>query len=75
MLIDGVQLMIVGMGTVFAFLGLLVLMMYGSGKVVAALAPPPAAAVAVRISDEAEIAVVLAAVAAAVQAGKETAKQ
>ena len=68
MVASGVELMVVGMATVFAFLGLLVLMMHVSARVVAALQPKPQTAPALAADDDAEIAIVLAAVAAARQA-------
>lgn len=66
MLTDGVQLMVVGMGTVFAFLGLLVLLMRVSSSVIAASQPAPLLPAA-PTEDEEEIAVALAAIAAARQ--------
>jgi oxaloacetate decarboxylase (Na+ extruding) subunit gamma len=68
MLLEGVELMVVGMGTVFAFLSLLVLMMHATAKVIAAIEPAPVFAATVAGNDDGEIAVVLAAVAAARQA-------
>lgn len=62
----GVELMVVGMGTVFAFLGLLVGLMHVSARVIAALSPP-ALEQPPSDEEEAEVAVVLAAVAAARQ--------
>lgn len=67
MLAAGFELMVIGMGTVFAFLGLLVALMHVSARVIAALEPAPAARPIEPPDDEAEIAVVLAAVAAARQ--------
>lgn len=67
MLLEGVRLMVVGMTTVFAFLTLLVLAMQ-LNRVVGAMFPDPEPAAGpspVASDDEAEIAVVLAAVAAA----------
>lgn len=69
---EGFQLLVVGMGTVFAFLTLLVLLMTASGWVFRQLgpeeepAPPPASrttgvTAASAASEEAEIAAVLAA--------------
>jgi len=65
-LLEGVRLMVVGMTTVFAFLGLLVLAMHGNRLVATALypEPPPPEPGAARGPDDAAIAVVLAAIAA-----------
>ena len=70
-MLEGVQLMGIGMTTVFAFLGLLVLVMQGSAAFFrsnAHLFPEPEAPVAkkpaIEAEDQAEIAVVLAAIAA-----------
>ena len=62
---QGLMLMAVGMGTVFAFLGLLVLFMELSARIFERLAPPPAVGVAAADDQELEIAVALAAIAAA----------
>ena len=70
MLLEGVQLMGVGMTTVFAFLGLLVVAMHGSGAFFRANAhrfpdpPTPEPQPGAEIGNHSEIAVVLAAVAA-----------
>lgn len=67
---EGVQLMLVGMTTVFGFLGLLVLVMQGSAAFFRANAhlfpesEPAPTKPAIAASNDAEIAVVLAAVAA-----------
>ena len=70
-MLEGVQLMGIGMTTVFAFLGLLVLVMQGSAaffRANAHLFPEPEKPAAPRpalpANDQAEIAVVLAAIAA-----------
>lgn len=70
-MLEGVQLMGIGMTTVFAFLGLLVLVMHGSAwffRANAHLFPEPELPAAprpqVQADDHAEIAVVLAAIAA-----------
>ena len=40
MLAEGIELMVIGMGTVFAFLALLVLTMHGSAWLIATYFPP-----------------------------------
>lgn len=60
MISEGVRLMVVGMSTVFAFLGLLVLVMHGAARALAHYPDPPGAAPESG-PDDAEIAVVLAA--------------
>ena len=67
MIMAGVELMFVGMSTVFAFLGLLVVLMHASARIVAHLSPPPLVTKLADVDDDAQIAVVLAAVAAARQ--------
>ncbi len=65
MLAAGLELLVVGMGTVFAFLGLMVLLMHASARVFSALQPATAAPQTADLdNDDAEIALVLAAVAA-----------
>ncbi|MEN0067380.1 MAG: OadG family protein [Myxococcota bacterium] len=67
MLLEGVRLMVVGMTTVFAFLGILVLAMHANRAIAQAIAPeePPLEPSASPVADDdAAIAVVLAAVAA-----------
>jgi len=69
-LADGIQLLLVGMTTVFAFLMLLVGLMAGSARFfeafghrfVGAEEPPPVAQASSRVGESEEIAVVLAAV-------------
>jgi len=64
---QGLELLVVGMTVVFAFLGLLVVIMYGSAAVFQRLAPyfpdEPASGAAA-VDDAARIAAVIAAVAA-----------
>ncbi|MBX2797023.1 MAG: OadG family protein [Myxococcales bacterium] len=66
MLQEGVRLMIVGMTTVFAFLGVLVVAMHANRAVAGMLGtePPPEPVPPAVGDDDAEIAVVLAAIAA-----------
>ncbi len=73
MLVEGLRLMAVGMTTVFAFLSLLVVLMHGSAAFFrtfadafpeAAPAPPPRVQAHPTADEDAELAVVLAAVAA-----------
>ena len=72
-MLEGLQLLVVGMGTVFAFLGLLVALMHGSARVLAgrpeALAPPPAGPPGLDTTSEAEIAVAIAVAAARASGG------
>ncbi len=66
MLAAGLELLVVGMGTVFAFLALMVLLMSLSSRVFAAISPPTAIAANGLESDDgaAEIAIALAVAAA-----------
>ncbi|MEO0603103.1 MAG: OadG family transporter subunit [Myxococcota bacterium] len=63
MLFEGVRLLVVGMTTVFAFLGILVVAMQATRAFASAFAPAEALA-APATNEDADIAVVLAAVAA-----------
>ena len=64
LLIKGLHLMVVGMTTVFAFLGLLVVTMQVMARVLSRFEPPeaPPAPRKENVEDEVEIAVILAAV-------------
>ena len=66
MLAEGVEFMVIGMGTVFAFLTLMVIAMHCTTWLIASYCPPapepdPAAPTPTTTAEEAEIAVVLAA--------------